>query len=659
MKISTLVSCLLATPLALGAVIKRNECHQNNLYRALKRLQRDSAFCSQFLNDNNTPYPPNERNVPATTPKADVLAACNCIIGDYLGLEVAIYENPYVWSWGYPTFVHSYVATKTPWGQSTARSLGEYQVNTPAEDEPHRYGLPAPNGLVYTLNFRGYFLCPADGPFTIQVNNPDDVAFVWTGPTAQCDTQLDEKAVIAFIGESGAGKSTLLNAILDYENIVPSSGIRACTSVATEFSSKTPDMTSKFHAVIEYIDQYEFEKEAEILYQDIRESEESHYECEQQEGLSALPPSDDEEDFKLDNNPAFKRRRLSDSGTGSSAAVAKAKLKALFPGAKLNNIADMKMRIADLYHGNSFLSSGRQLIESDDESEFADEIHDWIGSHDDDESRDGPHLWPLIKVIKIHLDSEVLQSDAVLVDLPGLKDYNAARTTVAQSYMARANEIVIVSRLTRVLTDETTTALAEMGYTKQLQAFNAAKLLVEGPGVSLARLKRETITSELERAARSMHTALSRVQNECSAKVKKEVENIISPTDQLANDSVSYCNTVQKKIRKEVTYSNGAFGRMIDIVSKGVETATAFNEIKDSISAGLKELEVTLHDKNVEWSRDIGEELETNIRNWLAVSDKDEEAEHQEKEKLKLILLKFEQQIQSLVREVNSLKMDA
>ncbi|KAF3912043.1 hypothetical protein ABW21_db0201051 [Orbilia brochopaga] len=446
------------------------------------------------------------------------------------------------------------------------------------------------------------------------------------------DAKLDEKAVIAFIGESGAGKSTLLNALLDYENMVPTSGIRACTSVATEFRGRTSDMTSKFHAVIEYINQDDFLKEAEILHQDIIGYDEPHYE--EKEG-PVIPPLLDEDDIE-ESHPTLKRCRLSDSASGSCAAVARAKLKALFPTAGIGNFEEMKSKIARLYRENSHLSSGRQELSSNDETKFTDQIHDWIGNHEDDERDGGPHLWPLIKVIKIYLDSEVLQSDAVLVDLPGLKDYNAARTTVAQSYLARANEIVIVSRLTRVLTDETTTALAEMGYTKQLQydgrkritivcsfcdrnnqvpvllqkaysdilggnvevkaflvaskeyqerivqldlgdddseiakdtqipalrehciripteqklnrskflineisrAFTAAKFLVDGPGVSLTKLKREAITTELEKAAKGMQMALTRVQSECSTSIKREVENIIKQSGSSVIDAI-------------------------------------------------------------------------------------------------------------------------
>ncbi|KAF3158081.1 hypothetical protein TWF751_001824 [Orbilia oligospora] len=280
------------------------------------------------------------------------------------------------------------------------------------------------------------------------------------------DVQLGSKAVIAFIGESGAGKSTLLNALLDRENIVPTSGIRACTSVATEFSSRTTTMKSQFYAVIEFVKREEFEKEVEILRYDITGEDGTQFDTE--DGYCMLSASEDEENKSNINIPTFKRRRLSDSSSSAAATVARDKMKALFPGFQDCDLLKISEMVKDLYDGAETLSVGQQIIESDDEDEFVEQVHQMIANRGDDEDTE-PQLWPLIKIMRIHLDAEVLDGDAILVDLPGLKDDNAARAAVAQSYLAKANEVIIVSRLARALTDETTAALAEMGYTKQLQ----------------------------------------------------------------------------------------------------------------------------------------------------------------------------------------------
>lgn len=44
-------------------------------------------------------------------------------------------------------------------------------------------------------------------------------------------------------------------------------------------------------------------------------------------------------------------------------------------------------------------------------------------------------FWPLIKVVKLYIKADALSTGAVIVDLPGVHDSNAARAAVAQGYM--------------------------------------------------------------------------------------------------------------------------------------------------------------------------------------------------------------------------------
>jgi len=44
-------------------------------------------------------------------------------------------------------------------------------------------------------------------------------------------------------------------------------------------------------------------------------------------------------------------------------------------------------------------------------------------------------FWPLIKVVRIFTKSDALSTGAVIVDLPGVHDSNAARAAVAAGYM--------------------------------------------------------------------------------------------------------------------------------------------------------------------------------------------------------------------------------
>ncbi len=58
-------------------------------------------------------------------------------------------------------------------------------------------------------------------------------------------------------------------------------------------------------------------------------------------------------------------------------------------------------------------------------------------------------IWPLIKLVKIRCNSDALSSGAILVDLPGVADANAARGQIAKDYMKSADFIWIVAPITR------------------------------------------------------------------------------------------------------------------------------------------------------------------------------------------------------------------
>ena len=56
---------------------------------------------------------------------------------------------------------------------------------------------------------------------------------------------------IAFVGNTGDGKSSLMNALLGHADILPTSCVRACTSVVVEVTSNKDD--DKYKAAIDFL----------------------------------------------------------------------------------------------------------------------------------------------------------------------------------------------------------------------------------------------------------------------------------------------------------------------------------------------------------------------------------------------------------------------
>ena len=51
------------------------------------------------------------------------------------------------------------------------------------------------------------------------------------------------------------------------------------------------------------------------------------------------------------------------------------------------------------------------------------------------DSAEGPAFWPLIRLVNVRCKAKALETGAILVDLPGVADANAARNNIAKDYM--------------------------------------------------------------------------------------------------------------------------------------------------------------------------------------------------------------------------------
>lgn len=71
----------------------------------------------------------------------------------------------------------------------------------------------------------------------------------------------------------------------------------------------------------------------------------------------------------------------------------------------------------------------------------------------DDE--EGPAWWPLIRQVQVKCNAKALATGAILVDLPGVADANAARNNIAKDYMKKCDCIWILAPITRAVDDKT------------------------------------------------------------------------------------------------------------------------------------------------------------------------------------------------------------
>ena len=318
---------------------------------------------------------------------------------------------------------------------------------------------------------------------------------IWTGDTNWVNeiTETVEyaepaKVIVGVIGTTGAGKSSVLNAIADEENILATNCMRASTAVATEVSYNYGD--SQYMAQIEFISREEWEREANLLFEHVQESD---------------TPGE------VQNDP--------------DTALALDKILAVYPSLNKKDIFSSSIEDLTGHTSVSNLLGTTDVIEENDARIFSEKLISYLDSRGNTKGNKGVlskpdplgkeiRLWPLIRVVRIYVKAEALSTGAVLVDLPGLNDTNSARSQVAEDYMKRCSAHWIVTPINRAVDDKLAHELLNKNLKTQMQmdcTFN---------NITVICTKTDDIsTAEVERSLR-----LDIPENDLRDKLKGEVK---------------------------------------------------------------------------------------------------------------------------------------
>jgi hypothetical protein len=250
------------------------------------------------------------------------------------------------------------------------------------------------------------------------------------------------RTVVGVVGNTGAGKSSVINAVLDEERLVPTNCMRACTAVVTEISyNDSIDEDGKYRAEVEFVRPEDWRKELTILFDEV---------FDKVYGMS-----------KEANNP------------DTIAGVAWAKIRAVYSQHTKEMLQKSTVKqLMEVPNVKSILGTTKRIRSGDCES-FYRELQHYVDSQQKGgstgRSKREQEFWPLIKVVRIYTKADALSTGAVIVDLPGVHDSNAARAAVADGYMKECTGLWIVAPITRAIDDKAAKNLLGNSFKRQLK----------------------------------------------------------------------------------------------------------------------------------------------------------------------------------------------
>ncbi|OHF02935.1 hypothetical protein CORC01_01693 [Colletotrichum orchidophilum] len=248
------------------------------------------------------------------------------------------------------------------------------------------------------------------------------------------------KTIVGVVGNTGAGKSSVINALLDEERLLPTNCLRACTASPTEISyNDSEEPEELYRSEIEFISLEDWKKELKTLFTDL-----------------------------LDDSGNISRECANED---SEAGIAYAKIKSVYPNKTKEMIAQSNPeQLVNEPAVARVLGSVKKLKATTAKDLYA-SMQRYVDSKEKNpHKKDVPmEFWPLIRVVRIFTKANALSTGAVIVDLPGVQDSNAARAAVAQNYMKACTGLWIVAPINRAVDDKTAKSLLGDSFKRQLK----------------------------------------------------------------------------------------------------------------------------------------------------------------------------------------------
>ena len=275
--------------------------------------------------------------------------------------------------------------------------------------------------------------------------------------------------IIGLLGGTGVGKSSLLNALLNEDSILPTSGSRGCTAAVIELRFnrellECKDQTAVYKGMIEFISLDDWKLELGLLIEeccdDATKKVSLRVRKENEEAASAWAKIDSVYGFgTMKSFESREKAHVLDVLANDERVVGLLQQR----NGQRNNISieegivsttNVKILLDHMENPSKRWGKKDKELIRDRKAwahSFRQKINTYVYRIGDGKE---PQTWPLIRKVVLKGPWPVLSTGAVLVDLPGVQDANAARAKVAGSYLQHCHKIWIVCPIKRAVDDK-------------------------------------------------------------------------------------------------------------------------------------------------------------------------------------------------------------
>ncbi|KAK3709592.1 hypothetical protein LTR37_010813 [Vermiconidia calcicola] len=295
----------------------------------------------------------------------------------------------------------------------------------------------------------------AQGVLRTQTCRSKDVQDLRSRVEEVLDIPEPDRPMIGLLGDTGSGKSSLVNSLTDIPDLAGAlDGGESCTYVVTLYQKALPSQGCDFSATIEYFDLPTVGKLLANCLDDwflyyfefdegwTNEARQQYYRRARTCLLTFMAIFCGTNDFQTENMAAERLNRLVKKGYDREKEVG------LYVNAAAKVLAPKKQDDGKY----------RDYLEAEDQEELR-ELTDPLLT--ESSSPEEVTLWPFVKKVNVGVRGSRILDRFTVADLPGISDTNQVRVNATYEHIDICDEIWIIGRAGRVITDNVVDGLLQ------------------------------------------------------------------------------------------------------------------------------------------------------------------------------------------------------